>query len=65
MSCRQSRRLLECIEDNFLSQVIDGPTREEAVLDLLLTNAKDLIDVFGTRGCLGCSDRASSHSGGI
>jgi len=25
-SCRQSRRFLECIEDNFLSQVTDSPT---------------------------------------
>jgi len=24
-SCRQSRRFLECIEDNFLRQVIDSP----------------------------------------
>ncbi|KAK4826983.1 hypothetical protein QYF61_013083 [Mycteria americana] len=38
-SCRQSRRLLECIEDNFLSQVIDSPTRGDAILDLLVTNA--------------------------
>ena len=26
VSCRQSRRFLECIEDNFLSQVISTPT---------------------------------------
>jgi len=26
VSCRQSGKLLECIEDNFLSQVIDSPT---------------------------------------
>jgi len=25
-SCRQSKRFLECIEDSFLSQVIDSPT---------------------------------------
>jgi len=25
-SCRQSRRFLECVEDIFLSQVIDSPT---------------------------------------
>ncbi|GAB0209484.1 hypothetical protein GRJ2_003414100 [Grus japonensis] len=34
-SCRQSRRLLECIKDNFLTQVIDSPTRGDAILDLL------------------------------
>ena len=37
-SCRQSRRLLKCIEDNFLSQVIDSPTRGDVILDLLVTN---------------------------
>ena len=37
-SCRQSRRLLECFEDNFLSQVIDSPTRGDAILDLLVTS---------------------------
>ena len=37
-SSRQSRRLLKCSEDNFLTQVIDGPTRGDAILDLLLTN---------------------------
>jgi len=25
-SCRQGKRFLQCIEDNFLSQVIEGPT---------------------------------------
>jgi len=25
-SCRRSRRLLECMEDNFLNQVVDSPT---------------------------------------
>ena len=57
-SCRQSRRLLECTEDNFLSQVIDGPTRGDAILDLLLTNANELIGDIRIGGCLGCSDHA-------
>ena len=51
--CRQSRRLLECTEDNFLSEVIDGPTRGDAILDLLLTNGDIRIG-----GCLGCGDHA-------
>ena len=38
-SCRQSRRFLECIEDNFPSQVTDTPTWGDAMLDLMLTNA--------------------------
>ncbi|KAK4806137.1 hypothetical protein QYF61_001060 [Mycteria americana] len=57
-SCRQSGRLLECIEDNFLSQVIDTPTRGDATLDLLVTNASELISDVKTGGSLGCSDHA-------
>ena len=41
-SCRQSKRLLKCVEDNFLSQVIEVLTRGDAVLDLLFTNASEL-----------------------
>ena len=58
MSYRQSRRLLECIEDNFLSQVIDSPTREDAILDLLLTNTRELIGDIRIGDCQGCSDHA-------
>jgi len=43
MSYRQSRRLLEYVEDNFLSQVINSPTRGHAILELLVTNATELI----------------------
>ena len=51
--CRQSRRLLECIQDNFLSQVIDGLTRGYAVLDLLLTHINEPIGDISIGGCLG------------
>ncbi|KAK4806906.1 hypothetical protein QYF61_012627 [Mycteria americana] len=57
-SCRQSRRLLQCIEDNFLSQVIDSPTRGDAIPDLLATNASELIGDVKIGGSLGCSDHA-------
>ena len=56
--CRQSRRLLECIQDNFLSQVIDGLTRGYAVLDLLLTHINEPIGDIRIGGCLGCSNHA-------
>ena len=55
-SCRQCRRLLECIEDNFLSQVIDSPTTGDAILDLLVTNTSELIGDVKIGGSLGCSD---------
>ena len=35
---KQSRRFLECMEDNFLMQMIREPTRGAAPLDLLFTN---------------------------
>ena len=57
-SCRQSRRLLGYIEDNFLSQVVDSPTRGDAILDLLVTSASELISDIKIGGSLGCGDHA-------
>ena len=54
VSC--SRRLLECIKDNFVTQVIDSPNEGDAMLDLLHTNVSDLIGGIRIGGCLGCSD---------
>ena len=55
---RQSRRFLESVKDNFLVQVIDGPTRGEDLLDLVLTNAEESIREVKIGGSLGCSDHA-------
>ena len=55
-SCGQPKRVLECIEDNVLSQVIDGPTRGDAILDLMVTSASELIGDVKIRGSLGCSN---------
>ena len=55
---RQSRRFLDSAEDNFLVQVIDGPTQGEALLDLVLTNKEESIREVKIGGSLGCSDRA-------
>jgi len=60
--CRQSRRLLECIEENFLSWIIDSPIRGNAIPNLLVVNASELIRVIKTRGSLGCSDHALIES---
>ena len=43
VSCKRSRRLVESIDDNFLVQVLDRPTSGEALLDLPLTNAEEII----------------------
>ena len=51
-----SRKFLESVEDNFLVQVLDGPTQGEALLDLVLTNAEESITEVKIGGSLGCSD---------
>ncbi len=58
MGDRQSRRFLESVEDNFLVQVIDGPTQGEALLDLVLISAVECIREVKIGGRLGCSDHA-------
>jgi len=55
-SCRQSSRFLECIEDNFLSQVISTPTRGDAILDLVVTSASELFGDVKFGASQGCSD---------
>jgi len=57
-SCRQPRTLLEWIEDNFLSRVIGSPTQGNAILDLMVTNASELISDVKMGASLGCSDHA-------
>jgi len=56
LSCRQSMRLPECI--NYSSQVINTRIREDAILDLMLTNASELISDVKIGGSLGCSHHA-------
>ena len=53
---KQSRRFLECTDDddNFLTQVIKEPTRRGALLDLTLTNKKELVCEGWGSPC--CSD---------
>ena len=37
----QSRRFLQSIDDNFLMQVVEEPTRKGTLLDLVLTKRRD------------------------
>ncbi|GAB0204803.1 hypothetical protein GRJ2_002945900 [Grus japonensis] len=53
---KQSRKFLECADDNFLLQVTEEPTRRGAMLDLVLTNKEDLVGDVKLKGSLGCSD---------
>ena len=55
---RQSSRFLESVKDNFLVQVIDGPTQGGALLDLVVTNEEESIREVKIGGSLGCSDHA-------
>jgi len=40
---KQSRRSLECVADNFLTQLVSEPTRRGASLDLLFTKIEGLV----------------------
>ncbi|KAK4823954.1 LOW QUALITY PROTEIN: hypothetical protein QYF61_008340 [Mycteria americana] len=53
---KQSRRFLERVADNFLTQLVSEPTREGAPLDLLFTNREGLVSHVMVGGCLGQSD---------
>ncbi|GAB0203811.1 hypothetical protein GRJ2_002846700 [Grus japonensis] len=54
--CKQSRKFLECVDDNFLLQVVEEPMRRGAMLDLVLTNKEGLVGDVKLKGSLGCSD---------
>jgi len=53
----QSRRFQGCISNNFLTQVIEEPTREGALLDLILTKKEGLVGDMKLRDSIGCSDQ--------
>ena len=54
---KQSKRFLDCLDDNFVLQVIEKPTRRDAMLDLVLTHKKGLLGNVKLKGSLGCSDQ--------
>jgi len=53
---KKSRRFLECMEDNFLMQLVSKPTRGGASLELLFTNREGLVGDVVVGGHLGLSD---------
>ncbi|GAB0209576.1 hypothetical protein GRJ2_003423300 [Grus japonensis] len=61
---KQSRKFLECVDDNFLLQVIEEPMRRGAMLDLVLTNKEGLVGDVKLKGSLSCSDHWNSGSSG-
>ena len=52
----QSKRFIQCVEDNFLMQVVEEPTRRGVLLDLVLTNRDGLVRDVKVGGSLGCSN---------
>lgn len=56
MSCRQSSRVPECTEGNFLRQVIGSPARWGAILVPRVTSTGELISDSKVGGSWGCSD---------
>lgn len=52
--CKQSWRLLECAQYNFLVMILDKLGRGEALLHLVLTSAEELIKEVKNRGSLVC-----------
>lgn len=55
---KQSQRLPECIEDNFLILVLGKPNRGNALLDLMLTDEEEFTKEVESRDALCCSDHA-------
>ncbi|KAK4831280.1 hypothetical protein QYF61_016750 [Mycteria americana] len=53
---KKSGRFLECVDDNFLLQVIEKPMRRGALLDLVLTKKEGLVGNGKLKCSLGCSD---------
>jgi len=52
----QSKRFLQSIDDNFLMQVLEQPTRKGALLDLVLIKKEGLVDDVKAGDTLSCSD---------
>jgi len=52
----QSWRFLQSIDDNFLMQMVEEPTRRGAVLDLVLMNKEGLAEDVKVGGSLGSRD---------
>jgi len=55
--CTQTRSFLQSIDDNFLTQVVEEPTRRGVLLDLVLANREVLVVDVQVGGSFGCSDQ--------
>ncbi|PKU28688.1 dtw domain-containing protein 2 [Limosa lapponica baueri] len=53
---KPTKKFLECVDDNFLLQMVEEPIRKGAMLDLVLTNNEGLVANVEPKSSLGCSD---------
>lgn len=51
-----SEEFLKVVQDNILKQLMTEPMRGTNILDLVLTNAENIISEVELEGELGCSD---------
>ncbi|KAJ7411388.1 dtw domain-containing protein 2 [Willisornis vidua] len=58
---KQSKRFLESIRDNLLTQLMEDTTKRSALLDLILANKRRLIGDVKVEGSLDCS----GHENGV
>ncbi|XP_073458774.1 uncharacterized protein [Aquarana catesbeiana] len=59
MHSSKAHQFLNVLQDNFMGQMVDAPTKNKALLDLLITNNTDLIMDVEIWGNLGNSDHRS------
>ena len=51
-----AQQFLDCLEDSFLTQHVTEPTREDSILDLVITDEPDMIDEVKVLGHFSSSD---------
>jgi len=51
---KETKRFLQSIDDNFLTQVVEKLTRRGVLLVLVLTNKEGVVEDVKTGGSLGC-----------
>ena len=56
ISDNESEELIRFVNENFLKQLVNVPTRENSVLDIILTNRDNLVSNLDVGGKLGNSD---------
>jgi len=56
-----AQQFLDCLEDCFLTQHVTEPTREDSLLDFVITNELDMIDNINIGGQFSTSDHNVLH----